>query len=332
MKKLYPLKFKPILKDKIWGGDKLKLILNKNYAPLPNCGESWEISGVQDNISVVSNGFLADNNLEEIIEVYMGDLVGDKVYDLFGMKFPLLIKFIDANDQLSIQVHPDDELAFKRHKGFGKTEMWYIINADNNAELISGFNKDVNKKEYINHLNQNTLKEILNIEKVSSGNVFFIPSGRVHAICKGIVLAEIQQTSDVTYRIYDWDRIDTNGKKRDLHTELALDAIDFKYYSDYKTKYFKKLNESSTLINCKYFTTNILEFNQTIEKDYNNIDSFIILMCIEGEYLIKYDNKEKPVKAYKGETILLPACIKYFELKPLTQTKLLEIYISGIKK
>ncbi|MCK5823379.1 MAG: class I mannose-6-phosphate isomerase [Bacteroidales bacterium] len=324
---LYPLKFKPILKEKIWGGTKIKTFLNKNISNIDNCGESWEVSGVHENISVVENGFLKNNNLQEIIEVYMGDIVGDAVYEKFGDEFPLLIKFIDANDNLSVQVHPNDELAEERHNANGKTEMWYIINAEKDAQLISGFNKEINKNIYVNHLKNNTLTEILNFEDVSTNDVFFIPAGRVHATGKGILLAEIQQTSDVTYRIFDWNRKDANGKSRELHTELAVDALDFSHHNDYKTKYTKKFNESSNLINCQYFTTNILEFDKEIEKDYNLLDSFIIYMCLEGSYSIRYnDNNE--IKISKGETVLLPAVLENILLMPYEQTKLLEVYIS----
>lgn len=327
MNLLYPLKFKPIYKEKIWGGTKINTILNKNISKLKDCGESWEISGVTESISIVKNGFLKNNNLQEIVEVYMGDILGDKVYEKFGDEFPLLIKFIDANDNLSIQVHPNDELARQRHYANGKTEMWYIISADKDSQLISGFNKEINKEIYLKHLANNTLTEILNFEKVKSGDVFFIPSGRVHAIGKGILLAEIQQTSDVTYRIFDWNRKDANGKSRELHTELALDALDFSHYDNYKTKYATKINDSSNLINCQYFTTNLLEFDKEIEKDYNLLDSFVIYMCLEGSYTIEYNENDK-IKIIKGETVLLPAVLENISLIPDKKTKLLEVYIN----
>ncbi len=324
--KIYPLKFKPILKDKIWGGNKLKTWLNKDISHLPNCGESWEISGVQNDVSIVANGFLAGNTLQEIIEIYMGDLVGDKIYEKFGIEFPLLIKFIDANDVLSIQVHPDDKTAGERHNAFGKTEMWYIIQADEGAELISGFNREVDKKVYLEHLKSKNLKEILNNEKVDGGDVFFMPSGRVHAIGSGILLAEIQQTSDITYRIYDWDRTDADGKGRELHTDLAVDVIDYKHYKNYRTNYENIPNTEVALANCPYFTTNLLDFDKTIRKDYNQIDSFVILMCIEGEFYIDY-GIDKNLKVATGETILIPAELKEIELKPVKQAKLLEVFI-----
>ncbi len=326
MNELYPLKFKPLLKEKIWGGQHLKTLLNKPFPENKKIGESWEISGVEGNLSIVDNGYLQGNNLQELIEIYMGDMVGDRVYDHYGIEFPLLIKFIDANDELSIQVHPDDELAKKRHNAFGKTEMWYIIDADNNAELISGFKEKTDKNTYLNYLKTGKLPEILNYEKVQQGDVFFIPSGRVHAIGKGIVLAEIQQTSDITYRIFDWNRKDDNGNYRELHTNLALDAIDFNVYDSYKTDYKITLNKDSSILTCPYFKTNIIQFNQTIEKDYNQIDSFVIYMCIDGQFKINYA-KDESITVLKGETILIPAVIEHLFLEPVRESKILEIFI-----
>lgn len=326
MKELYPLKFKPILKEKIWGGQNLKSILNKKTPDDKKIGESWEISGVDDNISIVENGFLAGNDLNELIEIYMGDLVGDRVFDQFGTEFPLLIKFIDANDILSIQVHPDDELAIQRHNSNGKTEMWYIVSAEKDAELISGFNHEMDKNHYLHHLKNNEISAILNHEKVKAGDVFFIPAGRVHAIGAGIVLAEIQQTSDVTYRIYDWNRKDNEGNFRKLHTEEALDAIDFKAYDNYKTEYQSIKNLNSPIVSNKYFETNILEFDQQIEMNYNLLDSFVIYMCLDGKFEIEYYKSEK-ITIEKGDTVLIPAVIEHLTLKPDVQSKLLEVYI-----
>lgn len=326
MSELYPLKFKPILKEKIWGGQNLKSTLNKKIPANKKIGESWEISGVENNISIVENGFLAENELNELIEIYMGDLIGDRVYDQFGLDFPLLIKFIDANDVLSIQVHPDDELAKQRHNSNGKTEMWYIVNAEEDAELISGFNHEMDKEHYLHHLKNNEISEILNHEKVKSGDVFFIPAGRVHAIGAGIVLAEIQQTSDITYRIYDWNRKDDEGNYRELHTEEALDAIDFKAYENYKTEYGSIKNLNSPIVSNKYFETNILEFDQQIEMNYNLLDSFVIYMCLDGKFELEYYESEK-ITIEKGETILIPAVIEHLTLKPVVQSKLLEVYI-----
>lgn len=326
MKDLYPLKFKPILKDKIWGGNRLKNLLNKKKAS-DKCGESWEIADVGKDISVVSNGFLAGNNLHELTEIYMGDLVGDKIFDAFGNQFPLLIKFIDATDKLSIQVHPDDKMAQELHNCPGKTEMWYIIDHEPNAKLIVGFNKKINKDIYLNHLNNNTLADILNYEKVENGNVFFLPAGRIHAIGAGILLAEIQQSSDITYRIFDWNRKDEKGNPRDLHTDMALKAIDFTHYDNYKTDYRTILNKTVNMVNCPYFFTNILQFDKPVEKDYNLIDSFVIYMAIEGKFFIKPDNGSEQTEVNKGESILLPASVKNLTLEPEGEAKFIEVYI-----
>ena len=296
MNGLYPLKFKPIYHEKIWGGDRLQKVLNKDFGNLPNCGESWEVSGVEGHISVVGNDFLAGNSLQDLVEIYMGDLVGDKVYKKFGIEFPLLIKFIDAEQDLSIQVHPNDELSKKRHNAYGKTEMWYVVDADKGALINSGFNQEVSKKKYLEYFNKGKLTDLLCFEKVNKGDVFFIPAGRVHAIGKGILVAEIQQTSDVTYRIFDYNRKDENGNGRELHTELALDAIDFSYLEEYKTRYKTDRNKTSEIVSCEYFTSNILEFSQTIEKDYYQLDSFVIYINLDGEFEIEHEEGIEKVK------------------------------------
>lgn len=322
---LYPIKFRPILKDKIWGGSRLGTFLHKPGATVKS-GESWEISGVEGDISVVANGFLKGNPLTDILEIYMDDLVGEKVYRKFGNEFPLLIKFIDADDALSIQVHPDDELSRERHNAFGKTEMWYIMNAEKGAELIVGFKKDTTREEYIANLENKSLGNILNSEPVAAGDVFFIPAGRVHAIGKGILLAEIQQTSDVTYRIYDFDRRDEQGNLRELHTDLALDAIDFKAYPQYKTEYKKAKGIANQVVLCPYFTTNLLVLDKPYVPDYTEIDSFVIYMCVTGSASIKCPGLE-PVALSMGETVLMPATLKEFEIIPDSTTELLEVFI-----
>ena len=251
---LYPLKFTPIVKDKIWGGTKLASVLNKPTGESTEAGESWEISGVEGNVSVVSEGEFKGRSLVELIDEFKGELIGEKVYERFGDKFPLLIKFIDANDDLSIQVHPDDDLGMKRHNSFGKTEMWYVVSADKDAKLISGFNKPTSKEEYLEYFESGKLVELLNREDVYDDDVFYLPAGRVHTIGKGLLIAEIQQTSDITYRIYDFDRVDANGNGRELHVEEAVDAIDYGFYEDYKTTY----NTSATEVEIgrsQYFVT-----------------------------------------------------------------------------
>ncbi len=328
MSALYPLKFNAIIKNKIWGGERLAKVLNKEVDGALKAGESWEISAVQGDLSLVKEGYLAGNNIEEIIEVYMGDLVGEKVYDKFGVEFPLLIKFIDANDWLSIQVHPDDAMAKARHNSYGKTEMWYIVDAEKDAELIAGFNQALDKEKYLQHFGGGTLREVLNFEKVQAGDVFFMPAGRVHATGPGILFAEIQQTSDVTYRIYDWDRLGDDGKPRELHTDLAIDAIDFKPVDAYKTSYAMTSNVSSEVISSPYFKTNILSFNKEVEVDYNALDSFVIYMGLEGEAAIHYAEDKDPVRIAKGETVLMPAVLTNNKLLPVSgSVKLLEVWM-----
>ncbi len=326
MRNLYPLRFETIYKDKVWGGNRIKTVLGKDYGSLPNCGETWELSAIPGNLSVVRNGFLAGNNIVELSEVYMGDLIGEKVFKKYGTEFPLLFKFIDTNDYLSIQVHPDDMIAAARHQSPGKTEMWYVIHADPDAEIITGFKKDVTKEEYLYHLENKSLKDILNIEKAKKGNVFFIPAGRIHAIGSGITLAEIQQSSDITYRIYDWERPGNDGKPRELHTGLALDVIDFKAYPQYKTDYSEHLNQSVELVKCPYFTTNLISFDKKLEFDYYFLDSFLVIMCIEGQFTIEWHSGEETVNC--GDTILIPAEIKSLKLVPSKQSKFLEVYIA----
>jgi mannose-6-phosphate isomerase len=319
---LYPLKFQPILKDKIWGGQKLKTILNKK-SDLSKIGESWEISDVESDTSVVINGQLKGQSLKQLLETYTSDLIGEKNYKIFGNKFPLLIKFIDAKEDLSIQLHPNDELAKKRHNSFGKTEMWYVMQADKDANLIVGFNQKITPEIYLKHLEDKTLTHILNFDKVKEGDTYFIEVGRVHAIGAGVMLAEIQQTSDITYRVYDWDRVDDNGNERDLHNDLAIEAIDFKMEEDFRIDYSKVKNESNIMVNCPYFTTNYLEITSKVEKE-NNHNSFIIYMCVDGEAEIVIDSFSETIK--KGETLLLPAAIKTYQITS-KNAKLLEVYV-----
>ena len=326
MSGLYPLKFKPVYLEKIWGGTRMKTLLNKDFNDVVNCGESWEISGVEENVSVVQNGFLQGNNLNELIEIYMGDLVGDKVYDKFGIEFPLLIKFIDAGDDLSVQVHPNDKLARDRHNAFGKTEMWYVIDAEKGARINCGFNQTVSREKYLEYLESGRLTELLRFDEAKAGDVFFVPAGTIHSIGKEILLAEIQQTSDVTYRIFDYHRKDANGNYRELHTDLALDAIDFSENNEPIVNYSAEKNSSSEILSCNYFTTNILEFDRMIEKDYFELDSFVIYITISGNFKVETEQEKVTVK--QGETILLPANTNMVNLVPESkEVKLLEVFI-----
>jgi len=291
---------------------------------LPNCGEAWVLSGYGEEISSVTNGFLAENQLDELIEVYMGDLVGAEVYEKYGSKFPLLIKILNSDDWLSIQVHPDDKLAESRHNDLGKTEMWYIADAEPGAELISGFNREMTDELYLSNLNNGTLKEIMNYEKVKKSDVYFMPAGRVHALGPGLLLFEIQQTSDLTYRIYDFDRVDDKGKPRQLHTDLALDALDFKKYDTYRTEYKPQFNKTVPVVESTYFNTSIIHFGTPVVKDYAGLDSFVILQCAEGKCSIVYEGGTESLRA--GEVILIPAIMERIQIIPVVESKILEVY------
>ncbi len=320
---IHPLKFRPILKERLWGGTKLKEVFGK---PIESdiTGESWELSTVKGDISVVANGSLAGKSLQDLIDSNAEELLGKSVVERFGKEFPILIKFIDAKQDLSIQLHPNDALAKERHDSFGKTEMWYIMDADPKAELIVGFNKDVTKEEYAESIANDTLLDLLNYEEVKEGDTFFINTGKIHAIGAGVMLAEIQQTSDVTYRVFDFNRKDKDGNLRELHTELALDAVDYEKKDDFKVAYGHKKNEVNTMVDCPYFKTNFIELTENLDLDTTQRDSFTIFMCVGGE--VKINTAEGEVSIKSGETALLPASTQKIKLQS-TGAKLLEVTI-----
>ncbi|WP_405396637.1 type I phosphomannose isomerase catalytic subunit [Maribacter sp. Asnod2-G09] len=320
---MHPLKFRPILKERLWGGTKLKEVFGK---PIESdiTGESWELSTVKGDISVVANGSLAGKSLQDLIDSNAEELLGKSVVERFGKEFPILIKFIDAKQDLSIQLHPNDALAKERHDSFGKTEMWYIMDADPKAELIVGFNKDVSKEEYAESIDNDTLLDLLNYEEVKEGDTFFINTGKIHAIGAGVMLAEIQQTSDVTYRVFDFNRKDKDGNLRELHTELALDAVDYEKKDDFKVSYGHEKNEVNTMVDCPYFKTNFIELTENLDLDTTQRDSFTIFMCVGGEAKISTAEGEVSIKS--GETALLPASTQKISLQS-SGAKLLEVTI-----
>lgn len=321
---LYPLKFTPISKYRMWGGNKLNEVLNKGFDG-ENNGESWEISAVPGDETQVTNGFLKGQTLPLLIQNYKDQLLGKAVYQKYGADFPLLIKFIDAKTPLSIQVHPHDEIAKERHQSFGKNEMWYVMDADVDAEIIVGFNQHLDKEQYQEYLAKDTVLEVMNVVKTKTGDVFNIPTGRIHAIGAGVLLAEIQQTSDITYRIYDYNRVDqSTGKTRALHNELALDVLDFEVHPNYKTQYENKLNQTNQLVHTPYFKTNLLNFSEKVEKNYTSIDSFVIYICTSGSLDLIVE--EETYSLVKGETILLPANVKSLTLQPHSLAEILEVY------
>jgi mannose-6-phosphate isomerase len=318
--KFYPLQFQPIFKDRIWGGTKLRTVL---YKPITSAitGESWELSTVEGDVSVIANGEFAGKSLTAFIDAFPNEVLGTKVFKIFGKQFPLLFKYLDAREDLSIQVHPNDQLASARHNSFGKTEMWYVLQADAGSSIIVGFKKDSNAAEYIENLNGKTLLSLLDTIPVEVGDVFFLETGTVHAIGAGLLIAEIQQTSDITYRLYDFDRVDADGNTRALHIDLALDAINYDKI-DAKRSYQKHENTSNEMVDCNYFTTNYIPLSGTMkfEKDGR---SFHVYMCTEGDFTITQENVAHHYR--KGDTILMPAAISIFEFTG--NASLLEIYI-----
>lgn len=323
MNNLYPLKFHPILKERLWGGTKLAEKLHKP-ATSDITGESWEISGVRNDVSVVANGEMKGTSLNELIDRWGTDLLGRSVVERFGKEFPVLIKFIDARQDLSIQLHPGDDLARSRHDSFGKTEMWYIMDADQDASLIVGFNQPMTPGKYKKSLEDKSLLQYMNYEKVKPGDTYFINTGKIHAIGAGVLLAEIQQTSDITYRVYDFDRRDKEGNPRELHTELALDAIDFDQKDDFRVTYKREKGTVNTMVDCPYFKTGFLGLQSNLILDTRSRDSFTIYMCVEGEAEIRNDAGATPVR--KGETVLVPASSERVEILTLG-CKLLEVTV-----
>ena len=324
---MYPLKFEPILKQTLWGGDKIIPFKHLNET-LPNVGESWEVSAVEGSESVVANGADKGYTLPEMVRKYKEELVGEANYARFGNKFPLLIKFIDAKLDLSIQVHPGDELAKKRHNSFGKNEMWYVIAADIGAKLISGFAEEITPKEYKDRVHNGTFAEVLQTCAIEPGDVFYVPAGRVHGIGAGAFVAEIQQTSDITYRIFDYNRKDKDGKSRELHTSQAMDAINFSdVQDDFRTEYERVQNEPVEMVASPYFTTSVYDMTEEITCDYSELDSFVIFICVEGSCRLTDDNQNE-ITLRAGETVLLPAAVQEVTIVPEGQrVKLLETYV-----
>ena len=328
MSVLYPLKFAPAYFEKIWGGQHVKTILHQDFGDLMNCGEMWLLSGLEGQNSIVCNGDFAGDELNDLIETFMGDLVGEDVFNKYGERFPLLIKIIDPLDNLSIQVHPDDELAQKIGLYNGKTEMWYVMNAEKGAKLVSGFNRDVTPKEFEEAVANKSVEGMLNYVDVHNDDTFFIPARKIHALGAGCMVAEIQQTSDTSYRVYDWDRIDRFGMKRELHIDEALATINFKKEDSGKVSYDKKTkNATVNLVKCPYFTTNLIKLDtkSALVKDYSELDSFVILMSTEGSFILSYEDGTETVRT--GECILIPNVINKVEIISDGECKLLEVYI-----
>jgi mannose-6-phosphate isomerase len=326
---LEPLTFKPLLKQTIWGGSGICLF--KGITPVQDgIGESWELSHLDGNYSLVAGGVYDGQSIDALVHTYRQQLLGAHVLDRFGPRFPLLIKFIDARDDLSVQVHPNDALAKKRHNSFGKTEMWYVVKAAEGAALYSGFSRPIDSGEYTKRVKNGSILDVLQRYEVREGDVFFLPAGRIHAIGAGCFIAEIQQTSDITYRIYDYNRKDAGGNLRPLHITLAKLAIDFSFPQGQRYAYEPLKNVPVPLAICPYFTTHLLELDTAFVRNVQALDSFIIYICIEGAAVLR-DNQGNKSAFARGQTLLVPACTEQVTLYPTPQTKLLETYITRLR-
>lgn len=340
MKKLYPLLFNDDLHPVLWGGSRLKALKGVSQDDTP-IGESWEVSAVKGSLSIVKNGPLSGMNLEDLTKEYGPLLVGEEVYRQYGDEFPILAKFIDARKDLSIQVHPNDITAHERHNKNGKTEMWYVIDCEPDSFLYAGFSEQISQEEYVSRVEDGTITDVLAKHPVHPGDVFYIPCGRVHAIGAGIFLAEIQRSSDVTYRIYDFDRIGLDGKKRELHTELAKDVVNRSLEINYRSYYERRDNKPMCLVHCPFFVVDLLEMNKPIRRNLIKYDTFIIYMCVKGDCCIKVENSRdgglplmgcREIFLREGSSCLVPASVADVSIIPQNDhgtTRILETYIDN---
>ena len=316
MTNLYPIKFDPIVKERVWGGDALVKIYGKEYDGNKAIGESWEISAVEDDNSVVSNGFLIGNDLTDVVETYLGDIVGDKIYERYGNEFPVLIKLLDIQNNLSLQVHPDDETALERHDSYGKTECWYVLDASPDAKIYYGLKEELSAQEFYNACMSETIESSLNVIHPKKGDFLFIPPQTLHAATGGIQIIEVQQVSDITYRVYDWGREHNPATKREMHLELAIDCINFKktHIEEVVIQTAGKSDEEITLTDCDYFNVKKLAPAGEKRMDSQDYDSFVIFVVAEGEFEIKSKSGSEMIS--KGESVLIPAYMGEFSLLP----------------
>ena len=331
----YPLLFHPNLHTIVWGGHQLRPYKGLEPSEEP-IGESWEVSAVPTSTSIIANGPLVGRDLVSVISEYPEAILGKAVNEKYKGQLPLLVKFIDAKRDLSIQVHPNDEMAQREHGKMGKSEMWYIIKADAGAHLYAGFKQEITPAEYQQRIQDGTITDVLADHQVKAGDVFYLPAGRVHAICGGILLAEVQQSSDVTYRIYDYNRPGMDGKPRELHTELAAKALDYHVERNYRTEYVENTNRAIQVIDTPYFDVRVMEISKSFHRDLRKYDSFIISMCIAGDCRIKVRSTGDEILLREGHSTLIPACIADYDVLPLHgTTRLLDAFIdnqeSGMK-
>ena len=327
MKHLYPLLFESNLHETVWGGDKLTTWkhLPKQTAPV---GESWEVSAVPSSVNIISNGIYKGKDLISLIDSYPNEILGKHVAEHYAGKMPLLVKFIDARHDLSIQVHPNDEMAQRVHGKFGKSEMWYVLHADPGASLYVGFKQEIDRNEYKKRIAEGTITDVLARHEVHAGDVFYLPAGRVHAICGGILLAEVQQSSDLTYRIYDYNRPGIDGKPRELHTELAAEALNYHVEKDYRTHYSDQKECDCTVLSTEYFSVHIIDTTAPFHRNLMEHDSFVIVMCLEGNCKIHVHSTGDEIELHEGFSCMIPAEIADYDLIPVNgHTKILDTYI-----
>lgn len=331
---MYPLLFQPNLHTVVWGGKRLEA-WKQLYESGEPIGESWEVSAVPSSPSTIANGEYQGMALTDVVALHPEEILGEAVARKYDNKMPLLVKFIDAQADLSIQVHPDDEMAMREHGKMGKTEMWYVIDAKPGAYLYAGFNKKLTAEEYKQRVADGTITDVLAKHEVHTGDVFYLPSGRVHAICGGILLAEVQQSSDVTYRIFDYNRPGIDGKPRELHTELAAQALDFNFYEEYRTVYDVDDSRANHCIDSSYFSVRIVDVNGPFHRNLLKYDSFIITMCLQGDCYIRIRQTGDEVLLREGWSCLVPACIADYDVIPVSEddragkVKLLDAYIDN---
>ena len=329
---LFPLLFEPNLHEVVWGGNQLKPY--KGLEPSDELiGESWEVSAVPTSTSIVSNGVFAGKDLITVINENPDTILGKKVNEKYNGKLPLLVKFIDAKRDLSIQVHPNDEMAEREHGKMGKSEMWYVIKAEEGAHLYAGFKQEITAEEYQQRIADGTITDVLADHKVKAGDVFYLPAGRVHAICGGILLAEVQQSSDVTYRIFDYNRPGMDGKPRELHTELAAKALDYHVIDNYRTDYTESSNKAVQIIDSPYFSVRVLEISRAFHRDLRKYDSFIITMCIDGDCKIRVRSTGEEILLKQGNSTLIPAAIADYDIIPQSgKTRILDAFIDNMDR
>lgn len=326
---IYPFLFEPNLHSVIWGGNQLRSYKGLETSDEP-IGESWEVSAVPTSTSIISNGTWKGKDLITAINEHPEEILGKAVNEKYHGQLPLLVKFIDAKRNLSIQVHPNDEMAMRIHGKMGKSEMWYIIKADEDAHLYAGFKQEITPEEYQQRIADGTITEVLADHKVKAGDVFYLPAGRVHAICGGIMLAEVQQSSDVTYRIFDYNRPDMDGEPRELHTELAAQALDYHVEDSYRTEYTDTTNKAVQIIDSPYFSVRVVDINQQMHRNLIKYDSFIITMCLEGNCKIHIRSTGEEVLLKQGHSALIPAAIADYDITPLNgKTRILDSFIDN---